>query len=128
MTDPDPTNLYDRIGGEPAIAQVLVAFYERALEDEELRPFFEDLPIEKLRNMQRAFFSAALGGPIAYTGRPLREIHAGMGIRPRHLRRFLEHLLATLDAQGLDEDDRYEVYSSIAKLADEVTDTTSVDG
>jgi hemoglobin len=124
----EPPKLYDRIGGEEAIGAVLVAFYERVLVDDELRPFFEDAPIEKLRNMQRRFFSAALGGPVEYTGRSLPEIHAGMGIRPRHLRRFLEYLLATLDAQDLEEDDRYEVYTRIAKLADEVTETTSVDG
>jgi hemoglobin len=128
MSDASEVTLYDRIGGDQAVAQLLVSFYERVLADPELSPFFVDLPIQKLRNMQQEFFAAALDGPVGYTGRPLTEVHAGMGIRPKHLRRFLEHLLATLEGMGLDEDDRYDVYSRIAMRADEVTGVTTVDG
>lgn len=120
--------LYDRIGGEEAVTSLLTAFYDRVLADPELSPFFTEVPVEKLRIMQREFFSAALDGPIGYRGRGLREIHAGLGIRPKHVRRFLEHLLETLEGQGLDEDDRYDVYSRIATRADDVTGITSVDG
>lgn len=124
----EPTTLYDRIGGEEAVTRLLAAFYERVLADPELSPFFIDIPIDKLRTMQREFFSAALDGPIGYTGRSLRAVHAGLGIRPDHVRRFLEHLVETLEGQGLDEDDRYDVYSRIAMRADEITGATSVDG
>lgn len=120
--------LYERIGGEEAVTSLLTAFYDRVLADPELSPFFTEVPVEKLRIMQREFFSAALDGPIGYRGRGLREIHAGLGIRPKHVRRFLEHLLETLEGQGLDEDDRYDVYSRIATRADDVTGITSVDG
>jgi len=128
MSDASEATLYDRIGGDQAVAQLLVSFYERVLVDPELSPFFVDLPIEQMRNMQQEFFAAALDGPVRYTGRPLTEVHAGMGIRPEHLRRFLEHLLATMEGMGLDEDDRYDVYSRIAMRADEVTGITTVDG
>ena len=73
-------------------------------------------------------FAEALDGPIRYTGRPLGEVHAGLGIQPRHLQRFLEHLLATLEHEDLGSDDRYEIYDRIARRADEITATTGVDG
>lgn len=125
----DERSLYDRIGGDATVGRLIGAFYERVLNDPELQPFFVDVPLDKLRTMQREFFAEALGGPIRYSGRGLAEVHAGRGIRPRHLRRFLECLLETLQGEAdLDEDDRYEIYTRIARRADEITDTTTVDG
>jgi hemoglobin len=120
--------LFERIGGEPVVARLVDAFYERVLGDDELRPFFADTSMGKLQRMQREFFAAALGGPIRYSGRPLGEVHYGLGIRPRHLRRFLDHLLDTLRGQGIDAQDVYEIASRIQTYADEITGTTSVDG
>jgi len=128
MPEDSEVSVYDRIGGDAAVVRLVGAFYQRVLADPELGPFFVDVSIEKLRNMQREFFAEALGGPIRYTGRPLAAVHAGLGIQPRHLRRFLEHLLETLEDDALDEDDRYAIYSRIARRADEITGTTTVDG
>ncbi len=122
------SSLYERIGGERAIGVVLEAFYGRVLADPLLAPFFEGVERDRLRRMQREFFAAALGGPIRYSGRPLNVIHAGLGIRTRHLARFLEHLTATLDDHDLSERDRYDIYSRIHKYADDITGSTAIDG
>lgn len=120
--------LYERIGGDAAIARLVGVFYRRVLADPELAPFFADTPMERLRCMQQEFFSAALDGPVRYTGRSLAEVHHGLDIRPRHMRRFLDHLVATMRAEGLDEDDVYEIASRLAIYADEITGTSTVDG
>lgn len=127
MGEQDQT-LYERVGGERGIASLMDAFYERVLADPMLRPFFEDVAMDTLRRMQREFFAAALGGPMAYAGRSLAEIHAGRGIQLKHLRRFLDHLLATLRDQGVSEVDAYEIVSRINLYADEITGNVSVDG
>lgn len=124
----DSESLFDRIGGEEAVAGLIEAFYDRVLRDELLAPFFEHASMEKLRRMQREFFAAALGGPIHYSGQPLATVHARMGIRPKHLARFLEHLLDTLNDKALDEAEVYEIYSRINTYADEITGDTTVDG
>lgn len=132
MSGTDAESLYDRIGGEATLERLLAAFYTRVLGDPELRPFFADASIEKLQRMQHEFFAAAFDGPVEYSGRSLAEVHAGMGIQPRHLRLFLEHLMATLGdpASGvaIDEQDRFDIYSRISTYADEITGTTTVDG
>jgi hemoglobin len=124
---PEPT-LFERIGGEKAIASLLEAFYERVLADPELAPFFEHTSIEKLRRMQREFFAAALDGPIHYTGRTMSEVHAGRGIQTRHLARFVDHLMETLRDQPIDDADAYDIVSCINTYADEITGEASVDG
>lgn len=120
--------LFERIGGDATIASLVGAFYQRVLSDEELRPFFANTSMEKLRCMQREFFAAALDGPMRYTGRPLAEVHHGRGIQPRHMRLFLQHLVATLRGHGIDEEDVYEIASRLNLYADEITGATTVDG
>jgi hemoglobin len=121
-------SLYARIGGEAGIRDLIGDFYQRVFADAELRPFFQDIEVDKLERMQREFFAAALGGPTLYTGRPVAEAHYGLGIQPRPLRRDLDHLLATLENCKLGEDEVYDVMGRIGILADDVTGTTSVDG
>ena len=120
--------LYDRIGGSDAVENLVGAFYKRVLADPELLPFFEHTSTEKLEHMQKEFFAAALDGPVSYTGRSMSEAHHGLGIKPRHLARFLDHLLDTLKDKGLSEDDTYSVISRINTYADEITGSSSVDG
>jgi len=119
--------LYDRLGGEAGIAALLDRFYARVLADPELSPFFADASMGHLRSMQRAFFSAALDGPVVYTGRTLAEVHYGRGIRPPHLRRFVDHLVATLRGLDVGEADVEAIRERISTYADEVTGDTSVD-
>lgn len=120
--------LYERIGGDETITRLVGNFYRRVLSDPELAPFFADTPMERLRFMQQEFFAAALDGPVRYSGRSLAEVHHGRGIRPRHLRLFLDHLVATMRGEGLGEDDVYEIASRLGTYADEITGTTTVDG
>ena len=124
----EKSTLYVRLGGEQSIEAVVQDFYRRVLSDPLLSPFFEDVAFDRLHRMQREFFAAALGGPIRYTGRPLNVVHAALGIRPRHLARFLEHLMKTLADRDISEPDRYDIYSRINLYADEITGTAAVDG
>lgn len=116
--------MFDRVGGEAGIEQLVHGFYDRVLADPELNPFFKHVPMEKLLSMQKEFFSEALDGPLFYSGRSLREVHQGHEISKRHLRRFTDHLLATLESRqkdlGLTEQDVNAIHSRIAMEADEI--------
>ena len=116
-----PLSLYDRIGGETMIANLIPAFYERVLADEVLSPFFSRVPLDKLHALQREFFAMATGGPIQYTGRPLSHVHQGMGIKGHHFARFAGHLLETLRALNTSEDEANEVIDRINVYVNEVT-------
>ena len=75
--------------------------------------------------MQREFFAAALDGPVRYSGRPLHEVHARLGIELRHLSRFLDHMMEVLADSSIDERDRYEIRSRINTYADDITGATA---
>lgn len=118
----DGTTLYDRAGGEAGVTKLVEIFYQRVVTDPELRPFFAHVPMAKLHRMQVEFFSSALNGPLQYTGMPLAHVHQGRGITKAHLRRFTEHLLATLKCLDLSRQDIQSIYTRIALEADEITD------
>ena len=45
--------LFERVGGEQTISDLIHEFYDRVLADPELKPFFENASVGKLRRMQR---------------------------------------------------------------------------
>lgn len=124
MDDQKPT-LYERIGGKPVVKQLVEEFYGRVLADPELKPFFAHASMERLRHMQYEFFSAALDGPVEYSGQPVYMAHHGRGINNHHLSLFLDHLLETIKAAHPDEQDVLDIINRINLYADEITGSTS---
>ena len=113
--------LFVRIGGEKTVAELIGDFYDRVSADPELKPFFKNTPMEKLRRMQREFFSAALDGPITYTGKPLSYVHHGRGITKHHFALYVDHLLETLRDHGITDQDAQEIIGRISTYAQEIT-------
>jgi hemoglobin len=113
--------LFDRVGGEQTISDLIHEFYDRVSADPELKQFFENASMGKLRRMQREFFSAALDGPITYSGRPLSHVHHGRGITKHHFSRYVGHLIDTLQDQGINDQDAQEIIGRINTYADEIT-------
>lgn len=112
--------IYERIGGADAIEALVDRFYARVIADEDLRPYFDYVALDKLRRMQVEFFSAALDGPVLYTGRSVIHAHQGRRITRLHLQAFVGHLFATLADHPLSEDDRYAIIARINTYADDV--------
>jgi hemoglobin len=113
-------SLFDRIGGVAAVTRLVSRFYGRVMADPLLAPYFDGVEMHKLRHMQFEFFSAALGGPMPYSGRPVRHAHQGRRIRREHFQAFVEHLFETLGDCGLSEQERYDIIARINLYADDV--------
>jgi len=118
------SSLFNRIGGASGITRLIGEFYKRVLEDQTLRPYFEGVEIAKLQHMQREFFSAALGGPTAYSGRTMQHAHHDLRIPREHFQAFVQCLFETLSQHAPSEDERYAIISRINTYADDVIDHT----
>lgn len=91
-------SLYQKIGGKPAIDAAVELFYKKVLVDERVKHFFDDINMNKQRRKQKEFLSAALGGPIPWTGKDMRTAHADIpGLNDTHFNAIAEHLKATLE-------------------------------
>ena len=117
--------LFERVGGEQVIGELIHEFYDRIIADPELKPFFRKVSIDKLRRMQLEFFSAALDGPISYTGKPLSHVHHGRGITMHHFALYVAHLLDTLRDLKISDQDVQEIIGRINTYADEITGEAS---
>jgi len=122
---PSTSTLFLRIGGEPAIRNLVDAFYERVLSNPKLQPFFLDTPMDRLRNMQYEFFTAALDGPPAANPRPLSYVHFGRGITREHFGLFIDCLFDTLKDLRLDDATAREIISRLNVYADEITGSSN---
>lgn len=58
----DKRSLLEQVGGREALKATVEVFYERLIKDPKLAPFFEHVPLAKLKMHQVRFFCMALGG------------------------------------------------------------------
>jgi hemoglobin len=97
-----PTTIFDELGGEPAVAAVVDALYERVLADDDLATYFDGRDLGRLKAHQRALVTVALGGAAEeYTGRMMQPAHAGMAVTHEAFDRVLAHLGAVLAGAGV---------------------------
>ena len=118
-------SIFDQIGGYEALEVVVNDFYDRVLTDDELAGFFTGTNMARLKGRQVEFFAAALGGPDAYSGAPMRQVHQGRGITTHHFGLVANHLAASLAAAGVPADTVEQILGAIAPLSDEIA-TASV--
>jgi len=125
---PEPTTIYDRIGGHEAIEVVVEDFYVRVLADGQLSGFFTGTNMNRLKGKQAEFFAAALGGPEPYTGAPMKQVHQGRGITMHHFDLVAGHLADALAAASVPSETVTGILGAIAPLAPEIasTETTKV--
>ena len=101
---PTPESHYDRVGGKPAIREVVEQFYARVLADDELAPYFADADVSEVKRHQVLLLSQVLGGPAEYDGRELGAAHRGLGITSDHYDKVVGHLVAVLTELGADDE------------------------
>ena len=114
--DGEGVNLYEAVGGRPALVAAVDGLYGRLLADPELAPLFPRGVGERHRRYVVTFLAEALGGPHPYRGPGLPESHRGLGITGAHFDRTAAHLAATLDELGVPAGLAGQVVSAVAGL------------
>ena len=90
-------SIYQQIGGRAAIDAAIAIFYKKVLADDRIKHFFDDVDMVRQRAKQKAFLSAAFGGPIPWDGKDMRKAHAKLpGLNDTHFNAVAENLQATL--------------------------------
>ena len=90
-------SLYQKLGGKAALEAVVDAFYVKVLADKRIKDIFADVNMDKQAKRQKAFLSAAFGGPVAWTGKDMRKAHADLKLTEEHFNAVAENLLKTLE-------------------------------
>lgn len=96
-------DLFELIGGPTTIQAATERFYDRVLQDENLRHFFEGADMTHLRSRQAMFVSMLFRATV-YTGKNIRDAHARSrdhGLNDGHFDLFLQHFRAALEEAGV---------------------------
>jgi hemoglobin len=113
-------SIYESIGGADAVRVAVDDFYVRVLGDPSLAPYFTGTDMARLKAHQRAFITAALGGPQAYEGKSMSEAHEGRDITPEAFASVVGHLVATLEGLGVDGETIATIGGALAPLEPEI--------
>ena len=100
--------LYDAIGGEARVREVLQALYDRLFVDPMVGFLFAGKDKGHIVEQQAAFTCRFLGGPQRYDGKPLPEAHASLPLLPGHFDRRHRLLEIVLEERAVPEDVRRE--------------------
>ena len=114
------TTLYDKYGGFATVSKLIQAFYAKVAESEELAPYFADIDTPQLIDHQTKFFSDVLGGPVKYTGKELKIVHAPLGITYAAFAEVAELLEETLEDLGVEEEDIETILDIVGGLKSDI--------
>gem|GEM_PF-1824308 len=97
----DASPLFDRIG-EQRLRAVVDEFVSRLYSDTMIGFFFDNFDADRLRRHEYQFMARALGAPVRYEGRPVREAHLKHPIMGGQFNRRKTILRETLHDFGVD--------------------------
>ena len=107
--------LFEKYGGFSQISKVVLSFYDRLLDDDDIGPFFDEVDMTKMVDHQTKFIASLLGGPASYTDNQLRQLHARLDIKNSHFDDLKIVLSDTLTDHGIEPQDVETVVAEFEK-------------
>jgi len=118
-------SLYDRLGGYDAIAAVVDDFVGRLIADKQFERFFVGHSADSKKRIRQHIvdqFCAAAGGPCVYTGRTMKDSHAGMGINDAEWDAAAKHLVAALDKFKVGDAEKKDLLAFVTSLKADIVE------
>jgi len=118
-------SLYKRLGGYDAIAAVTDEFIGRLLSDPKFAKFFAGASSDSKGKISQHVVEQlcnATGGPCVYTGRTMKQSHAGLGITEDEWNASVQHLVASLDKFKVPEAEKAELLTIAGTLKADIVE------
>ena len=100
----DYRDYFERVGGPEAVREVIQAFVAEMADDFVIGFLFQGRDLQRVVTHEVEHATRLLGGPSAYTGRPLAAVHGPLRINRGHFRRRLALLRSLLRRRGVEEE------------------------
>ena len=108
-----PQSLFQKYGGFAKISRVVLTFYDKALDSDQIGEFFEDIDMKRLVDHQTKFISSLLGGPASFADERLKHLHSNLDISDQDLDEMAKLLAEALDEHDFEPADRDAVIYEI---------------
>jgi hemoglobin len=113
-------SLYERLGGRDGIAAIVNDSIDLHLVNPALAPRFQNKDVGKLKKLGHEFFCAGAGGPEAYSGRVMREAHAGMNISEQEFLATIDDIVTAMQKRGVASSEQNEVVGILYSLKNDI--------
>lgn len=97
--------LFDKYGGFAAISKLVMAFYDRILDSDQVGGYFEDIDMKRLIDHQTKFIASIMGGPASFSDDMLKRVHARYEVSREDFDEVARLLRETLLEFGVEHDD-----------------------
>jgi len=122
------SSLRQEMGGQSALDALVGAFYFNVLNDQRLAHFFATSNTDAIRNHQRRFLAAVLGGPDLYHGRTLLQAHRSLvqehGLDHSHFDAMADLLASTVHQFGHPKELNQKIVARVNALRADVLGTS----
>jgi hemoglobin len=118
-------SLYDRLGGLDAINAVTESWVARVGGDDRANGKFVRTDLPRLKKEVADQMCEVTGGPCAYTGRSMRETHAGMQTTAGEFDVVMQHLGAALDELRVPKPEQGELIELLRPMRDDIVEVES---
>jgi hemoglobin len=113
---PFQKSLYERLGGQAAIVAVVDDFVGNVAKDRRINRYFAKANVPRLKAKLVEQICAGTGGPCYYTGRDMKSVHAGMGIRSGDFNALVGDLGKTLKKFKVPKKEQGELVAILAPM------------
>ncbi len=115
--------LYDRLGGKGAITAVVDTFVGHVAADKRINGYFASTDIPRLKTHLVNQICEASGGPCTYTGRTMKETHAGMGVTETAFGALVENLVKALERHQVGKGDQEALLAILGPMKPDIVET-----
>ena len=115
-------SLYERLGGKGAITAVVDTFVGKVGADTRINGYFASTDLVKLKTHLVNQICEASGGPCQYTGRTMKQTHAGTGVIDAAFGALVEDLVAALDHHKVGKAEKDELLGVLGPMKKDIVE------
>jgi hemoglobin len=119
-------SLYERLGKEPAIVQVVDDFVASVVADENIKErhkkHFMEGDVAGLKKKLVDQIGEATGGPQKYTGKNMKDAHKGLEITNKDFDALVGDLVKALDKNNVAKEDKDELLQMLGTMRKDVVE------
>ena len=112
---------FARFGGLEGISAIVEDTLVRSARDPRIAHHFENANLVRLHEKLTEQVCVEVGGPCAYTGFPMPQVHDGRDIDAADFNALVEHLIEAMEARGVPRPAQYRLIEKLARMHPDVT-------
>ncbi len=115
-------SLYDELGKKAGITKVVADFVGNVGGDTRINQFFAHTDLDHLKMELVNQICEAAGGPCKYTGKSMKEAHAGMGVSTADFNALVEDLTKALDKDKVPADAKATLLGVLGPMKSDIVE------